>query len=174
MHAIEKSRDADKWQEPAPGIGYAPDDIRRARRVLKNDDRGERYKHDARPNECLAHSYGVTFALISNSSTPPVSSSRYTKRSIVPTPAGPCALGSKMTATPSFPLAGMTSFARGTELPCPGMPKGPRREPSFTMKAVVHMHEVVSDASAMSVSVGFMISNIFSTFPFFIEIVPKS
>ena len=44
-------------------------------------------------------SYGVTLAEKRNSRGKPASFSRETMRSILPTPAGPCAVGSKVTST---------------------------------------------------------------------------
>src|SRR3989338_6875161 len=104
---------------------------------------------------------------------PPLSSSRYTKRSIVPTPAGQCAFGSKITFTSRDSPGAIDSFAGGI-YPMPCMPNGPFSPFGVSRKPVVHMHEVYTldrytDASVLLVTV-----NLCSTTPFFMEIVPKS
>src|SRR3989344_5673529 len=64
-HEVRHVKDVQHLECPDPdreirdedtGVGDIPDEPRGAGCVLQNDDRGERYKHDARPNECLAHS----------------------------------------------------------------------------------------------------------------------
>src|SRR3989344_1880310 len=97
MHAVKERCDEYERQEPRPALAHVPDELCGCGSELKDDNGEDEYPDDARDDKKPFHVYGVTSALISSSSDAPEESVRTMERSIAPTPAGPCAFGSKTT-----------------------------------------------------------------------------
>src|SRR3989338_8478646 len=74
--------------------------------------------------------YGVTYAENPSSTGAPALFSRTTTLSILPTPAGPCAFGSKTASTETPSPGSITTLILGTAT-CPGIPNGPNFLSSF-------------------------------------------